>query len=128
MKKIFVVTEGNYSDYHICGVFDTKEKAEKYVLCFGGDVEEYEINPHDEQLTNGYKSYRVYMDITGSTKEYGVDCGDGSANKNHFATNYHDNKIRLVSSMWAKNKKHVIKIANERRVEYIANNMWGSKL
>ncbi len=28
--KIYVVTEGEYSDYHICAVFDDKKKAELY--------------------------------------------------------------------------------------------------
>ena len=30
-KEIYVVTEGSYSDYHICGVFTNKEKAENFV-------------------------------------------------------------------------------------------------
>ena len=28
--KIYVITEGEYSDYHICAVFDDKKKAELY--------------------------------------------------------------------------------------------------
>lgn len=46
--KIYIVTEGEYSDYHIEGVFLTKEAADKYVklFCAGKyfypEVEEYE--------------------------------------------------------------------------------------
>lgn len=29
--KLYVVTAGEYSDYHICAIFTNKEKAEKYV-------------------------------------------------------------------------------------------------
>lgn len=125
MNKVFVVTEGSYSDYKIMGVFDSKEKAELFVSSFYGDIEEYEINPYDEQLSNGYKSYEVHMDRNGSTEEYGVGCGNGKPNDNYFADNYADNKIHMVANMWAKDEKHAIKIANERRAEYLANNSWG---
>lgn len=40
--KIYIVTAGEYSDYHICKVFTDKEKAEKYVAL------QNELNPHDE--------------------------------------------------------------------------------
>lgn len=43
--KIFIVTDGTYSDYHIVAVFSTKEKAEAYCALHGYDfVEEYEID------------------------------------------------------------------------------------
>lgn len=39
---IYVVTDGEYSDYHICGVFSTKVKAEKYCAdTREGGVEEW---------------------------------------------------------------------------------------
>lgn len=57
--NIYVVTEGEYSDYHIEGVFLTKEAAEKYMKlhCYGKydypEVEEYEtMDEHypDEEM------------------------------------------------------------------------------
>nr|WP_296955237.1 hypothetical protein [uncultured Mediterraneibacter sp.] len=49
--KVYIVTEGEYSDYHIVGVFATREAAEKYCAVHGnysvyGDpinIEEYEL-------------------------------------------------------------------------------------
>ena len=56
--KIYVVTEGEYSDYHIEGVFLTKEAADKYVKLHYPDVkyaypnvEEYDTI--DELYSNG---------------------------------------------------------------------------
>lgn len=54
----YIVTEGNYSDYHICAVFSSKEQAQNYVdmhSLFSSytsyDIEEYEI---DEMLQTNY--------------------------------------------------------------------------
>ena len=33
--KVYIVTEGEYSDYHIVGVFATREAAEKYCAVHG---------------------------------------------------------------------------------------------
>lgn len=52
-KKIYIVTEGCYSDYGIVAVFDTREKAQKYIdntsyrCYFESDeyhIEEYDLN------------------------------------------------------------------------------------
>lgn len=124
-EKIYVVTDGNYSDYRIMGVFDSKEKAELYIDSFYGRIEEYVLNPYNEELKNGFKSFAVYMNINGSTEKYGIKCGNGSTNDNSFFNYYGDDEIYLIANMWAKDEQHAIKIANERRVQYIANNTWG---
>jgi hypothetical protein len=49
--KIFIVTDGEYSDYSICSVWSTKEKADEMVRIKRLDeyssarVEEYEVDP-----------------------------------------------------------------------------------
>lgn len=40
--KIYVATEGEYSDYHIEAVFLSEKEAELYVAVHQGQVEEYE--------------------------------------------------------------------------------------
>ena len=47
---VYVVTEGSYSDYHICAVFDNKEMAEKFIKKYCqnsfrdiAEIEEWEI-------------------------------------------------------------------------------------
>ena len=58
-KEIYVVTEGSYSDYHICGVFTDKEKAENFVNIYNkysGDYAEIETYEDGVMLnTNGIK-------------------------------------------------------------------------
>jgi hypothetical protein len=52
-RKLYAVTEGDYSDYRIVGLFDDRAKAEAYADHFGGEfgtmtVEDYEANPEPE--------------------------------------------------------------------------------
>ncbi len=39
MDKVYIVTQGSYSDYRIVGVFDTKERAELFIESFYGRIE-----------------------------------------------------------------------------------------
>ena len=53
-KKVYVVTAGEYSDYHIVGIFDSREKAEEYINYSTysdlNDIEEYNLNePPDKR-------------------------------------------------------------------------------
>jgi len=47
-KKVYVVTAGDYSDYHIKGIFDSREKAEEYINHSTdsdlNEIEEYNLN------------------------------------------------------------------------------------
>lgn len=45
MSKIYVATAGEYSGYHVCAVFSTREQAEEYCACGNGEyVEEYDLD------------------------------------------------------------------------------------
>jgi hypothetical protein len=47
---IYVVVDGEYSDYHICGIFSSRELANKYREdCKpreGGEIEEWKVDEH----------------------------------------------------------------------------------
>lgn len=131
MKTMYVVTSGDYSDYGINAIFDTKELAEKYVGCFNTGrwnemrIEEWSLNPNEVKLKEGRKAYRVKMDKQGNIIEIEWV---------HSAYKFRDEMDDAVSftvdqSMnchcFAKDKYHAVKIANERRVQYLAANSWG---
>ncbi len=45
MTSIYVLTEGDYSDYHIVGVYSTKELAEEAQSLYkGSQIEEYDLD------------------------------------------------------------------------------------
>lgn len=125
-KKIYVVTAGCYSDYHICAIFSTKEFAEKYIKINGGDnprIEEYEINAYNDLLNKNYKMFTVFMDKDGNSEirvnEYLSD------QPNHVWFFKAELVDKLGINVIAKNEKHAIKIVNEKRIQLIANEMWG---
>lgn len=63
--KVYVVTAGEYSDYHICKIFLDKEKAEKYVAI------ENEINQYyDECWINEWETDDDNVDMTAKVGHY----------------------------------------------------------
>ena len=75
-KMIYVVTEGEYSDYHIVGVFSTRKLAKRCQSAVLADnIEEYPLDEGDYALYDaGYHRYCVTFN--GSTV-FGLDFRGG---------------------------------------------------
>lgn len=126
MKKIYVVTSGEYSDYHIEGIFDSNELAESFMEAFAPDkynepmcVNEWDLNSCG--FKKGLKAYRVELKpTTGDVVEIRQE-------RSCFIFNYYENGVTetmdktLNIGVFAKDEKHAIKIANEKRAMYLAN-------
>jgi hypothetical protein len=130
MKKIYLVTQGNYSDYHVVSAFSEKALAQSFIDSFVSneddsiEIEEYEIDKLSEQLRNGYKAYSVLMEKDGNYIEVEqVSClYPEKAQRETVEYSYH--KEYMTTSMFAKDEKHAVKIANERRIRAIMANHW----
>ena len=121
IKKIWVVTSGDYSDYSISCVFSTKKLAKLFIKEKDNDryrLEEYTLNFPNvvlDKLRNGYKRYETSM------------AKDGFVNECKITTEIDDrdyfmgNNNLLYNFTWSKSTKHAIKITNEVRVQLIAN-------
>lgn len=60
--KVYIVTAGCYSDYHIEAVFKEKSKAEFYCSCHKDcDIEEYNFS--DNKTFTPFESVTIYFDI-----------------------------------------------------------------
>lgn len=75
--KIYVVTEGEYSDYHIEGVFLTKEAADKYVKV------RYDGRAYDPCVEEYDTIDEMYRD-----DEYAIECRAEFDNTLGTLTNY----------------------------------------
>jgi hypothetical protein len=134
--KIYIVTAGDYSDYHINGVCSTEEKADELMKLTRGDyIEEFELDKFPEHPPGLYK-FQVNMNKNGDVPQrngiYPMDCTD------MFKIYAHDGIVVLPLEVdwqpssdgytsfyvWAKDETHAVKIANEKRVGLILNNMW----
>lgn len=64
MAKVYVVTKGEYSDYHIVGVFSTIELAEKVNKDTKSDeIEVYELDSENVLSLEYGPVYRVVIDL-----------------------------------------------------------------
>ena len=118
-KKVYVVTAGDYSDYHIKGVFDSHEMAEEYINHSSNTV----LNGVDEWVLNElkpdksekmFKLRSKFDEIDFHITGYGLD-----------AAHYKDLMCRVDSDGWtlsndvifyicADTRERAIKIASER--------------
>ena len=118
-KIIYVVTVGDYSDYHIKGIFDSREKAEEYINHSAStelnDIEEYNLN--ELKPDKGEKMFKLrskFDEIDFRITGYGPN-----------AAHYKDLMCRAESGGWipsndvifyicADTRERAIKIASER--------------
>jgi hypothetical protein len=136
MKMIYVVTKGEYSDYGIIGVFEDKDVAAEFAAQMCGEVEDYKVKTNSDMvLPPNFRRYEIYMCEDGSTLRVSIrECDMGS--------DYADTKVVINPSLsfyyvytggyvffvdTNKGETGAIKIANERRVQMIANGKWPQK-
>jgi len=122
---VYVVTSGEYSSYSIEGVFTDKVMAEKIVdklsepykvLHEKVRIEEFFLNlPVDE-----FEVITVRMTKEGSVLEVLHSVGRDRG------IHGFDHPGNLMWSIFGKDEERAIKVANEKRVQIIANNLWGA--
>lgn len=123
-KIIYAVSSGCYSDYRIDALFDNIELAQKFINSFKeirdfNDVEEYDLNPLENEIKNGYTPYFIRMDKIGNCTE--IKAMDNTYNCFSDRVGYCI-KGEMYTHIWAKDEKHAIKICNERRINEISLN------
>lgn len=129
-KTIYVVTTGSYSDYQIKGMFSTKKKAQAFidavVLSEANSIEQYTLDAYSDEVERGLSPWRVLMGKDGavrrvSSTEYDLDIGCELA---CYFPRTPDSVTELQCTCWAKDEQHAVKIANEKRAQIIAMNLW----
>lgn len=130
MSQVYLVTSGSYSDYHVVGVFSTKENAEAHVRAFSfhagrsyGDdymrIEEHELDPMHEDVQAGMIPYFLRIEKNGDV----TDCHIQTGSFGFPDTECHpDVRGSLYTHVLAKDEEHATKITNERRVRWLAEN------
>ena len=134
-RKIYLVSKGDYSDYHIVSVFSTKELAELYVSKFSKlisrydefSIEEYDIDSFATELINKFP-FIIAIDKEGNTTNvtnFYWDFEDGKSDLSLAKSG--DENLTLYVHCFADDEKHAIKIASEKRFEILALNKWRNK-
>lgn len=129
-KKIYLVTQGNYSAYHIVGAFSTQAKAKAFTKRFYVDreydayfdnyrIEAYGIDALEPDARKDTIWVSLAMGRDGRT--WSVSTGPDVSHKPMRELYRND---RLIVTVEAKDVKHAVKIANEIRTQMIANGEW----
>lgn len=121
MTSIYVLTEGNYSDYHIIGVYSTKELAtEAQSLYEHSQIEEYDLDDIPEHPP-GMKAWFVGI----NNGELDDLCTQQVSPfeetvPREFEYEYHDGETAYSVYCWAVDKDVAEKIALDKYYQHRA--------
>ena len=124
MSKVYLVTDGDYSDYRVLGVYSSMEKAEHAKLLYAADndVEEYELDAVPESPP-GLLAYVVIMELSGDVSHMWQESVKGFKSRWHPGDPYGSAPVAWFR-IWARDEQHAVKIANEWRAQIIAMGLW----
>jgi hypothetical protein len=125
-RTIYVVTAGEYSDYGIRGVFDDRELAEAFAersqRYDSARIEEWDLNPFTEELREGLVPYFVSLKRNGDVGRIWVD--NPPASEITPSMGLTCDRTEAFTTCFARDEAHAVKIANERRAQFIASGGW----
>ena len=113
MKKIYVLTEGDYSDYHIVGVYSTSELAqEAQTLYPDSGIEEYDLDDIPEHPP-GMLAWGVNIEDSDIVYTYLSDPQECPSERDCL------NGVYAVNC-WAVDEEHANKIALDKYYQHQA--------
>lgn len=142
IQTIWVVEQGEYSDYRVVGVFSSKEDAQQIADAINDNtsdkatVAEWPLNPAVNELRQGFTPYLVDMREDGTVERceqweisgYEI-AGYTQMWRRTQAPAYRGNPDKpdvLQTLIWAKDADHAVKITNEHRTRMIATGEWAA--
>lgn len=123
MATMYLVTDGCYSDYRVLGVYDSMELAARAKEIFNADndVEEHELNAVPD-VPPGLLAWRVRIQKDGTAV---AQRDSAPINADERMVPYSSGSPQgMVTSCYATDEKHAVKIANERRIAALAIGTW----
>jgi hypothetical protein len=121
-KKIYVITDGDYSDYHIRAIFSNKETAEEYQrVSKASRCEEWVLDEIDVADLRG--KTRMFGRITNDGRIHDIDENreDGQYGKTYYGFDCNGDMYLAAT---VKDKEALIKILNDTRASKIAEGTW----
>jgi hypothetical protein len=128
MTTIYLVSDGNYSDYSVLGLYSTMEKAQYARTLYAAEngIEKIELDdlpPHPV----GELAWGVMIASDGDVHRVSRiapydDTYTGV--RSHQVAAWRDRKAGRTFYLWARDEAHAIKIATEKRREMLAMGTW----
>lgn len=124
MDKVYIITYGDYSDYSICAVFSTIDKAEEYIQQHGNAfrIEEYSL---DEDVKQS-EIWIVEIGISTHKVKQCESCSDNWSSERVdkfrvFEPVFRNVEWSVKMILRADSMDRAIKVANERVAQIVAN-------
>ena len=126
--KVYVVTSGDYSDYHVERIFTTQKLAQAFTdeHRLNEDVEEYEINDTAPKLVVDFV-VRMFRDGTVECSWPNREWDDRPVTPDQPIVQpgrTAKNPLGMCFFVRTDDKNRAIKVANERRAQLIASGKW----
>lgn len=124
MDKVYIITYGDYSDYTICAVFSTRDKAEEYIQQHGDTyrIEEYSVDEEIEQS----EIWSVEIGLYSHKIKRCEWCDDNWSRERVdkfrvFEPLFSDGEWSIKLLLRADSMNRAVKVANERVAQIVAN-------
>lgn len=124
MDKVYIITYGDYSDYSICAVFSTRDKAEEYIQQHGDTyrIEEYSVDEEIEQS----EIWSVKIGLYSHKIKRCEWCDDNWSRERVdqfrvFEPSFSDSEWSIKMLLRADSMNRAVKVANERVAQIVAN-------
>lgn len=127
--SVWLVEDGAYSDYHIVGVFSTRENAElmRVTLDLNEDsIVEWPVDPSIDKLRQGLCCYYIFM-LRDGTVQYccvSMPANEPLPGPQIRISELRSDELAMWIYVWAKDKEGAIKAANEIRIQLIATDQF----
>jgi hypothetical protein len=122
-QTVYVLTEGDYSEYHIIGVYSTKELAEEaQTLWPYSDVNSFPLDSIPEHPP-GMRFWHGCADqnIGAEEPEYRVFRAGGPSEAHQQGTEFcNGNRLFFRVDFWAVDEDHALKILQDKYHQYMA--------
>jgi hypothetical protein len=121
-QAAYVLTEGDYSDYKVIGVYSTKEFAEEAKTLWPySDIECFPLDNIPEHPPGMYFWHGcAEKDIGAKEPEYRVhQAGPGEASGQGTESNY-GNRLFFRVNFWAADNNHALKILQDKYHQHMA--------
>ena len=140
-KKVYVVSGGSYSDYHIEGIFSSGAKAKEFVVreserdaYFRGEVNDIEPFVLNAPLVH-WETIVVQMSKAGELIKIENEYGGLPPGFLHFHYENADKAylkdagaaLDIVWRVATDNDLHAVKVVNEKRAQILALDIWGDE-
>jgi len=122
METIYILTEGDYSDYHIIGVYSTKELAEKAQFVYeNSQIEEYTLD-NVPDYPPGMKAWFVFIDDAkpDELRSHQTTPSAGQIPSEHEYHFDYMNESGYYVYCWAVDQEHAEKIAVDKYYQHKA--------